>query len=81
MLAEHSTPAIPMSRVLAHELEILGSHGMQAHRYDAMMTMIEAGKLAPAKLIGKRVTLEQSIEALMGMDRFDVNGVTVITEF
>lgn len=81
MLAEHSTPAIPMSKVLAHELEILGSHGMQAHRYDAMMTMIEAGKLAPEKLIGKRVTLEASIDALMRMDRFDVNGVTVITEF
>lgn len=81
MLAEHSTPAIPMSKVLAHELEILGSHGMQAHRYDAMMAMIETGKLAPAKLIGKRVSLEQSIDALMRMDHFDVNGVTVITEF
>jgi hypothetical protein len=25
----------PLSKVIAHELEILGSHGMQAHRYDA----------------------------------------------
>ncbi len=29
MLAEHSTPQIPMARVIAHELEVLGSHGMQ----------------------------------------------------
>jgi threonine dehydrogenase-like Zn-dependent dehydrogenase len=36
MLADHSTPAVPMSKVIAHELELLGSHGMQAHRYDAM---------------------------------------------
>ena len=81
MLAESSTPAIPMSKVIGHELEILGSHGMQAHRYGAMMAMLQTGKLAPEKLIGKTISLEQSIEALMNMDRFDVTGVTVITEF
>lgn len=81
MLAEHSTPAIPMSKVIAHELEILGSHGMQAHRYDALFAMIEAGKLAPEKLIGRTITLEQSIDALMNMDKFETAGVTVVTEF
>lgn len=81
MMAENSTPAIPMSKVIAHELEILGSHGMQAHRYDAMLAMIESGKLAPEKLIGKRITLEQSIDALMNMNKFEGAGVTVVTEF
>ena len=81
MLAEHSTPAIPMSKVIAHELEILGSHGMQAHRYDALFAMIEAGKLAPEKLIGRTIILEQSIDALMNMDKFETAGVTVVTEF
>ncbi len=81
MLGDNSTPAVPMSRVIAMELEILGSHGMQAHRYDAMMEMMRSGKLAPEKLIGKTITLEQSIDALMTMDRFEVAGVTVVTEF
>ncbi len=81
MLAENSTPAIPMAKVIAHELEILGSHGMQAHRYGAMLDMVQSGKLAPEKLIGKEINLEQSIDALMNMDRFDVAGVTVVTEF
>ncbi len=81
MLADHSTPAIPMAKVIAHELEILGSHGMQAHRYDAMLAMIHSGKLAPEKLIGKTISLEQSIAELMGMDRFNAVGVTVVTEF
>ncbi len=81
MLAENSTPAIPMSKVIAYELEILGSHGMQAHRYGAMLEMVQTGKLAPEKLIGKRINLEQSIDALMNMDKFDVAGVTVVTEF
>ena len=81
MVAENSTPAIPMSKVVAHELEIFGSHGMQAHRYDAMLKMVQSGKLAPAKLIGKKINLEQSIAALMNMDKFEAVGATVITEF
>lgn len=81
MLGEHSTPAIPMSKVIANELEILGSHGMQAHRYDAMFAMLASGKLQPEKLIGRTINLEQSIEVLMNMDKFEVAGVTVVTEF
>jgi len=81
MLADHSTPAIPMSKVIANELEILGSHGMQAHRYDAMLAMIQSGKLAPEKLIGRRITLEESVQALINMDKFEGVGVTVVTEF
>jgi alcohol dehydrogenase len=70
-----------MSKVIAHELEILGSHGMQAHRYDALFALIESRKLTPAELIGRTITLEQSIEALVDMDKFEVPGVTVVTEF
>jgi len=81
MLAENSTPAIPMAKVIAHELEILGSHGMQAHRYGAMLDMVQSGKLTPERLIGKKITLEQAIDALMNMDKFEVSGVTVVTEF
>ncbi|HEY5719261.1 MAG TPA: zinc-dependent alcohol dehydrogenase family protein, partial [Gammaproteobacteria bacterium] len=40
MLADHATPAVPMARVIGWELEILGSHGMQAHRYGAMLEMV-----------------------------------------
>ena len=81
MAGEHSLPPVPMGRVIAHELEILGSHGMQAHRYGAMLAMIEAGRLRPEQLVGKRISLSQSIEALTGMDRFEGVGVTVVTEF
>jgi len=80
MLADHATPRIPMAKVIAYELELLGSHGMQAHRYDAMLAMIQSGKLAPEKLVGRTISLEQSIEALTSMDRFEGAGVTVVTE-
>ncbi len=50
-------------------------------RYDALFAMIETGKLTPAKLIGRTNPLQQSIDALMNMDKFEVAGVTVVTEF
>lgn len=81
LVAEHAEPAIPMARVIARELEIIGSHGMQAFRYDAMLAMVCAGKLAPHKLLGRTINLEQSVEALMKMDQCSQPGVSVITEF
>lgn len=81
MLADQSTPAIPMDRVIAWELEILGSHGIQAFEYPAVLAMIESGKLAPEKLIGSTISLEESIPALMDMDSFSTTGVTVIDRF
>jgi alcohol dehydrogenase len=67
-----------MDRVVAHELEIYGSHGIQAHRYPAIFAMIAAGKLQPQKLIGRRITLAEAPHALMQMDTFPETGVTVI---
>jgi alcohol dehydrogenase len=81
MLAEQSTPPVPMDRVIAYELEILGSHGMQAHAYDRMLDMILAGILKPHMLIGKTVTLKESLRELETMDRFAGSGVTVIDRF
>ncbi|WP_292895901.1 zinc-dependent alcohol dehydrogenase family protein [Nitratireductor sp.] len=81
MLAEHSTPQVPMARIIAHELELLGSHGMQAHRYDAMLAMVQSGKLAPDQLVGREISLEESIHALMEMNRFQSVGATVISRF
>ena len=51
MLGDHATPEIPMAQVIGHELEIYGSHGMQAWRYDAMLKMLETGKLQPERLL------------------------------
>jgi len=81
MAAGHSAPRIPMDQVIARELEILGSHGMQAHRYPDMLTLIAAGKLQPAKLIDRTVTLEEGITVLQNMHRFETIGVTVIDRF
>jgi len=79
MLGENAKPRIPMARVIAHELEIYGSHGMQAWRYDAMLSMIAAGKIAPQKLIRNLISLEEAILPLMSMDKSETVGMSVIT--
>lgn len=81
MVADHSHPAVPMDKIIANELEILGSHGMQAYRYPEMLAMIQAGKLRPEKLVGKTISLEESLEALVNMANFEGTGVTVINDF
>jgi alcohol dehydrogenase len=81
LLADERHPSVPMDRVVAYELEILGSHGMQAHRYPELLRMIEAGRLDPERLIGKRISLEQAPQELVGMSSFQGMGVTVINRF
>lgn len=81
MLADHRHPPVPMDKIIAHELKILGSHGMQAHEYDALLEMIYEGKLRPEKLIGKTIHLEESVRELPNMGSFSRTGVTIINEF
>ena len=81
LLGEHAAPAVPVPKVIGQELELLGSHGMQAHRYGAMLDMIKSGRLSPERLVGDEISLEEAPAALMGMDRFQSIGATVITRF
>ena len=81
MEAGRHRTAIPMELVIGRELEILGSHGMQAHKYPEMFEMIADGRLDPGRLIGKTVSLERGIKELTDMNSFSAVGVTVITEF
>ncbi len=81
MLADHSRPAVPMDQVISKELEIYGSHGIQAFRYTAVMEMIRSGRLAPEKLVGKTIGLDEAPAELADMNRFGGTGVTVIDRF
>lgn len=78
MTGDHRNPWVPMDKIVAHELEILGSHGIQAFRYAAVFEMIKSGKLKPQLLVGKTISLEEVPGVLMSMDKFENVGVTVI---
>ena len=71
-------PRVPMSRVIAWELDVLGSHGMAAVDYPAMMARIASGDLRPDSLIERVVGLEEAALLLPTMDRAVVSGITMI---
>ena len=81
LLGDQSEPVLPMGRVIAHELEIFGSHGMQAHAYPEILALIAAGKLPLGKLIGRRITLDEAGPALASLDSSPGKGITVIDRF
>jgi alcohol dehydrogenase len=78
--AERSVP-VPMSRVISHELELAGVHGMAVRHYPALLKAITAGRLDPARLIGATVALEDAGAELAAMGRFARRGTTVIASF
>ena len=81
MTGNHKHPKIPMDKVVANELEIYGSHGMQAYNYNLLLDMIQSGKLSPQKLIGKCIGIEEAIVDLPRMDEFKDVGITIINRF
>lgn len=81
MTGEHKHPQIPMDLVVANELEVIGSHGMQAYKYPEMLEMIKSEKLKPQKLIEKTISLQEAATALPAMSKFENKGVLVINSF
>lgn len=72
------SPPLPMGRVIAWELEICGSHGLQARHYAELLQLIQAKQLPVERLIHNTVSLQHAAEVLMGMDKFNQLGITVI---
>jgi len=54
---------------------------MQAHWYGEMLDMVASGRLDPARLVGQQISLAETPQALMEMDRFQSVGATVISRF
>lgn len=70
--------AVPMDRVVALELELLGSHGMAAHAYPEMMRQVAAGVLRPDLLVGEVIGLDAAPAALAALSDGSPSGITVI---
>ncbi|MFJ7298511.1 zinc-dependent alcohol dehydrogenase family protein [Streptomyces sp. NPDC099088] len=75
--ATGATP-VPMARVIGLELELLGSHGMAAHAYPAMLELVRAGVLRPDLLVTSTIALDAAPAALAAMGSVPGSGVTVI---
>ena len=71
-------PRVPMSRVIAWELDVLGSHGMAAADYPRMLAMIDRGHLRPQELIERIIGLTEAARLLPTFDTASPAGITLI---
>jgi alcohol dehydrogenase len=78
LLGDAAQTALPMDRVIAQELAILGSHGMPAVDYPAMLGLLASGALQPELLVTRRVGLDQAAAAMAAMDTPTGPGITII---
>ena len=69
---------VPMARAIAWELDVLGSHGMAAVDYPAMLSLIERGDLRPQDLVEAVVSLDDAAALLPVLDRSSPAGMTLI---
>lgn len=70
-------PPVPMHLVIGGELELLGSHGMAAHSYPALLGLVEAGRLRPLDLVTGRIGLDAVPAALRALGDAPPTGMTV----
>jgi alcohol dehydrogenase len=74
---EIAAPVI--NRIIGHELNLAGSHGLAAHAYPALLNLIQAGKLDPQRLVDRVTTLDEAPLALASMDQYYGSGITIFT--
>jgi alcohol dehydrogenase len=78
-LGPHASPSIPLlETVYARQISILGTRGIAASRFSALLGMIAGGRLDPARMITRRIALSEAGAALKAMDGYTGVGVTVI---
>jgi alcohol dehydrogenase len=78
MLEDDRTAPVPMDRVISHELELRGVHGMAVGRYDALLRLVNSGAVDPGRLIGRTIGLADAGAELAAMGDFAQRGVSVV---
>lgn len=72
---------LPMGRIIGWELDVLGSHGMAAGDYPALLAEVATGRLDLAALRSPRpvMSLEEAAEALPAMGTTSAGGIQCST--
>lgn len=74
------TPAVPMDRVIAWELDVLGSHGMDARGYPALLAEVADGSIPVTTMLDPRppLTLEEAARVLPDMGSSFSRGIVLV---
>jgi alcohol dehydrogenase len=81
-VGKHVEPGIPLLEIVySRQISLMGTRGIAASRFPALLAMIAAGRLDPGRLITSRIDLSEAGAALAAMDGYKGTGVTVIDRF
>ena len=77
---DDAAPRVDLGRVVAQELQLLGSHGMSARSYPALLELVTTGVLDPALLVRERIPMAEAGPRLtgLGLAGAGAGGMTVI---
>ena len=78
LLTPSGLTAMPMARIIAWELDLLGSHGMAAVDYPEMLALVASGVLNPSLLVKREVNLQDGATALADLNNQQQGGITII---
>ena len=78
LLAAGELPVLPLDRILAWELDVLGSHGMAAADYPGMLDLVAGGTVHPGRLLADAVSLEEGARLLPSSGDAPPTGIRVI---
>jgi alcohol dehydrogenase len=67
-----------MDLVIARELQVLGSHGMAAHDYPRLLTLVRSGRFPLARLVSRTLPLDAGPHVLAEVASAATAGVTVL---
>jgi D-arabinose 1-dehydrogenase-like Zn-dependent alcohol dehydrogenase len=68
LLGEDADPSLPMGRVIAQELQILGSHGLAVVEYGELLAEVASGRLDLAGTVGRVIDAAELPAAMVAMD-------------
>lgn len=77
LAGDDARPELPMPKVMFHELEIIGSHGVPATRYSRILELVGKGRLRPERLVARTIPLEEVPAALADLGEHPPTGITV----
>ena len=72
------TTPIPMSRTIAYELEILGSHGLSVTHYRQLLDFVAIHKIDLRALITEVISLELGLDLIRNWNSRSQSGVSVL---
>jgi len=78
---EAGSISLPIDMMVYRELKLLGSLGMPAHDFDAMMPMVAQGRLAPGKMVTREISLSEVVDVFESMTKATNTGAHVVTKF